>query len=288
MRNKSFTLIELLVVIVIIGILAGVIIVSTSSSIGKANFAKAQAFSSTVQEELLLNLVSEWTFDNESNLGEDTWGNNDGIIIGSVASEEDLCVFGKCAYFPGVVGNYIQVNNSSSLENINEITLSFWFKNYTTGTSQGPISKIYGIRPFWSIWLSNSRHYVWEVGDATLSYYRPAMNYIFNNDNWYYVTIVQSNTNYVIYSNSEVALKNNDSCDFSETKSDRNLLIGSLTTTSYPFKGYIDDVRIYNGALSTSQIKQNYIAGLNSLLANNSISKQEYDQRLNNLAYDKE
>jgi len=166
MRNKSFTLIELLVVIVIIGILAGVIIVSTSSSINKANFAKAQAFSNTVQQELLLNLVSEWTFDNESKLGEDTWGNNDGIIVGTVQSEGDLCVFGKCAYFPGIVGNYIQVNNSSSLENINEITLSFWFKNYTTGTSQGIISKIYGIRPFWSIWIGNAHRSVWEVGDS--------------------------------------------------------------------------------------------------------------------------
>jgi len=50
MSNKSFTLIELLVVIVIIGILAGVIIVSVSSSINKANFAKAQSFSNTVQK----------------------------------------------------------------------------------------------------------------------------------------------------------------------------------------------------------------------------------------------
>ena len=43
-KQKSFTLIELLVVIVIIGILAGVIMISTSSSIDKANFAKAKLF----------------------------------------------------------------------------------------------------------------------------------------------------------------------------------------------------------------------------------------------------
>ena len=79
-KRKSFTLIELLVVIVIIGILAGVIMISTSSSIDKANFAKAQAFSSTVQNELLSNLVSEWTFDNASSIGEDTWGNNHGTL----------------------------------------------------------------------------------------------------------------------------------------------------------------------------------------------------------------
>ena len=54
------------------------------------------------------------------------------------------------------------------------------------------------------------------------------------------------------------------------------------------FKGLVDDFRIYNAALSTAQIKQNYIVGLNSLLANGNISKEEYNQRLNNLAYDKE
>ncbi|MGI6341031.1 MAG: type II secretion system protein [Minisyncoccales bacterium] len=42
-KNKSFTLIELLVVIVIIGILAGVIMISTSSSIQKANIAKVKS-----------------------------------------------------------------------------------------------------------------------------------------------------------------------------------------------------------------------------------------------------
>ncbi|MGI6341159.1 MAG: type II secretion system protein [Minisyncoccales bacterium] len=87
-KQKSFTLIELLVVIVIIGILAGVIMISTSSSIDKANFAKAQAFSSTVQNELLLNLVSEWTFDEPEENGKtkDTWGNNHGTVVGADTS----------------------------------------------------------------------------------------------------------------------------------------------------------------------------------------------------------
>ena len=49
MKNKSFTLIELLVVIVIIGILAGVIMISTSSSIDKANIAKLKIFEESIK-----------------------------------------------------------------------------------------------------------------------------------------------------------------------------------------------------------------------------------------------
>jgi len=39
--------------------------------------------------------------------------------------------------------------------------------------------------------------------------------------------------------------------------------------------------------LSSAEIKQNYIAGLNSMLSNGNISKQEYNERINELAYDK-
>jgi len=50
------------------------------------------------------------------------------------------------------------------------------------------------------------------------------------------------------------------------------------------FVGSIDDVRIYGAALSSTQIKQNYIAGLDNLLLSKAISKEEYDLRLNELA----
>ena len=76
MKNKSFTLIELLVVIVIIGILAGVIMISTSSSIDKANMAKVMTFSESLNNSMLLNLISEWNFD-EAPVGtavKDDWG----------------------------------------------------------------------------------------------------------------------------------------------------------------------------------------------------------------------
>lgn len=45
----------------------------------------------------------------------------------------------------------------------------------------------------------------------------------------------------------------------------------------------MDDVGIYNAALSSSQIKQNYIAGLNLMLANGTMSKSEYNERIGSL-----
>ena len=46
------------------------------------------------------------------------------------------------------------------------------------------------------------------------------------------------------------------------------------------FNGLIDEVRIYNAAIPSAQIRENYLAGLNKLLANNAISVVEYNQRL--------
>ena len=51
-------------------------------------------------------------------------------------------------------------------------------------------------------------------------------------------------------------------------------------TVGKSFMGKMDDVRVYDAALSSSQIKQNYIAGLESLLAKGLISEDEFKQRL--------
>ncbi|MGI6340879.1 MAG: type II secretion system protein [Minisyncoccales bacterium] len=81
-KNKSFTLIELLVVIVIIGILAGVIMISTSSSIDKANIAKAKVFEESVMNDLAANMTFRWTFDEGSGVDVgDVWNSNNGTLV---------------------------------------------------------------------------------------------------------------------------------------------------------------------------------------------------------------
>jgi len=85
--NKSFTLIELLVVIVIIGILAGVIMISTSSSIDKASIAKVKVFSEGFSNSLAANMVSAWDADHVDKTTSapswrltDEWGSNNGTF----------------------------------------------------------------------------------------------------------------------------------------------------------------------------------------------------------------
>ncbi|HOI60363.1 MAG TPA: hypothetical protein PKU93_03505, partial [Candidatus Pacearchaeota archaeon] len=64
-------------------------------------------------------------------------------------------------------------------------------------------------------------------------------------------------------------------------ESKNGISIGGITElTNNFFIGLIDDTKVYNAVLSTSEIKQNYIAGLNSMLSNGNISNKEYNERM--------
>jgi len=292
-EQKSFTLIELLVVIVIIGILAGVIMISTSSSINKANFAKAQTFSNTVQEELLLNLVSEWTFDEGTdstinrlitlNDARDVWGvSHCTSIVGTPPQIKggDDCVFGRCVEFFG--NGYINCGSNDDLEiHLDNMTIEVWV-NLNVSKGNTILSK-------WNPWI----------------FYIPP-----DNKQNFYIRCLGVSSDTSRSSNSELSLKTWNHVVVTYTKSDYKLnfylngkldgnpafsnIIQAIKGSSFGIGGYgsqssnymngkIDDIRIYNAALSSSQIKQNYIAGLNSMLSNGNISKQEYDERIESL-----
>lgn len=63
---------------------------------------------------------------------------------------------------------------------------------------------------------------------------------------------------------------------------DQNLRIGYIWEDGY-FLGEIDQIRIYNAALTTSQVESNYYAGINNLLINNKLNKAEFIQRIGEL-----
>ena len=280
MKIKSFTLIELLVVIVIIGILAGVIIVSTSSSISKANFAKAQAFSNTVQQELLLNLVSEWTFDEDSGTtANDTWGNNNGIIAGADYEDEN-CIHGGCYSFNGI-DDYIDLGQNVINFNNNSFTFSSWtyFRSFTNRGSiynclagMGSMSN-YG----WGIGITSSQNTFY----AGVSNEFVSINISNLINNWHHIVLVQdvANNTMKFYVDGTLASRTTTR----EITEVNNFYLGR-SSSSRSGDQIIDETRIYKAALTTSEIKQEYIAGLNSLLASNSISKEEYNQRLESLS----
>jgi len=296
MKNKSFTLIELLVVIVIIGILAGVIMISTSSSITKANIAKSKLFEESVANDLAADMISRWKLDEIIGASApyttpDAWGSNTGTLgDGATTSTfptlktSNECVSSGCYSFDG--GDHVDCGSGSSLNvGYDNYAFSLWFKKNTFDTVQVLLDK--RMSEFVGIVL------YFDTGNRLNS-----RGGITGQEIYFSQAIIDSNWHFVCVSNTRSGnriinvdgISRSSSYDSSSINfnSDRSLKIGvDYVGTNYKFNGLMDDVRVYNAALSSSQIKQNYIAGLDSLLSQGTISKVDYNQKINELAYEK-
>lgn len=304
-KNKSFTLIELLVVIIIVGILAGVIIISTSSTINSGNIAKGKMFSRTIENGMFFSLVSEWTFNSltEVSIGNalpadslivDDQGSNNGYVYGTdkiYLKGSDDCVAGKCIYLNGTTGT-ITVPNSSELQAIfgsENFTLEAWVKPERFYNYEGIINK--SASGYYS--ASNGGLFMdtsglrFIIGTGLNSSSSAALTYKPVLEQWYHlvgtVGLVNGVSTMQLYINGSLVSQTALSLDPS---SDTDALcIGGFYQGYRGFLGYIDEVKIYNKVLSSTEIKQNYLAGLNSLLANKNITKEEYVEKLTNPAF---
>jgi len=291
-KQKSFTLIELLVVIVIIGILAGVIMISTSSSIDKANIAKIKVFNDSFRNELLLNLVSEWKFDDANNVILDSWGgiNATSNSTSFIGEESNQCISGGCISLNGSQDFKIADDQNFHLD---DLTMMFWYYKPSSNSDTYPTffqknSQSSTIGYLWS-WFSgnNKADIYWQYADGVNMVSRSWIDVLNFNDSWCHLVFLynKSNQRLGLYVNGE--FKNwRTASNILKIDNTSDLIFGSYGSSSNHFiRGRFDDIRFFNNILSSSQIKQNYIAGLNSMLANGNISKEDYNERINNLAY---
>jgi len=286
MESKSFTLIELLVVIVIIGILAGVIMISTSSSIDKANIAKSKVFAESVRNNLLLNLMSEWTFDGPTLVGltatnndvKDVWGNKNGIISGNpIVRGESDCVSGKCLEFDGD-GDYVTFSHPAVGASPALFTISGWIEPKNT-SSRFLTPQSYGTDHYLYFTTSRIGIELCETNDTNeRGHESPSGSVPLNQWTHFEIVVDDANNNIKIYINGNVRTNVTDTNPIANW--DANWILGQRGNSTYYFEGLIDTLQVYNVALSSSQIKQNYIAGLESLLAKGLISEDEFKQRL--------
>jgi len=304
--KKAFTLIELLVVIAIIGILSGLIVVAMGGITNSANIAKGKVFSNSLRNALMMNLVSEWKFDGSgvadggaatTAYTQDNWSGGNNLTINGdspIVYSGSNCVYNSCLYFDG--NSYLSVNENSSLDITNGITLEAWvnvtslqnnnyeyiIRKYATDPNQGTL---YGL----------SMGY----GDATVKFFIWTQNYsgcqTFSStgsagaltlNQWYHVTATYDSVAGLIRIFINGALNNSTSS-----------ITGAIRTTSNPlyishrqdgtlyFNGYMDNVRLYNAAIPTSMIQEQYYAGLNNLLSKGEITGEEYSQRLESFAF---
>lgn len=234
----------------------------------------------------MANFASEWRFDGSgvadggiatTSYTQNNWIGGSCTIGGSpIVKSGSNCINGSCLQFNGST-DYLDCGNSSQLNmSSGGITISAWIKRGVTGTTQRILHKGGQSNLYYDYHLLFS-------GDAllfgavktttTTSGIMTTATYT-STSNWYYIVGTYDGSNYFVYING-ILQASSASSGISNT-SINNLYIGERNDGTQIFNGLIDEVRIYNAAMPTSQIEEQYYAGLNNLLINGSIDKEEY------------
>jgi len=287
--NRAFTLLELLVVITIIGILASIVVVSMSGSTDSAEIAQVQPFSHQVHALLGHEAVLDFNFNegdyNTCSDGKDVCDasgyNNNGDIYLDGADFLSSPVDGYALYFNGS-SDYIQGSSNLGISGDAEFTMEAWFywddtscpANYetivcTTATGVSGKSMIITMGTSCRMTLDfwNSR---WRITNPV------------GLKQWNHV--VGTKTSGLISSTSKIYINGILAPGAAEGDMIPNItdavpVVGRLATIRY-FKGFIDEVRIYSQALSSLEIQNRYVQGLEKLLANGAINQAEYERRV--------
>ena len=282
--SKAFTLIELLVVIAIVGILAGLAVVSMSGATEAARIAKLKVYSNSIRSSLMGNRVSEWKFDEGAGTTTaDTVGVNNGVLnsfnfnsVSGWRSGSD-CVSGGCLQFDGA-DDYVNAGSSANLNITDAFTIEAWIKTSNVNKSYQGIVRQGATQ--------NGIHFMFENTGGTVAgwmrlngvWVGMAHSPALANNVWYHVVLVYDGASSVVYTNGIKGTPFVQSGTI--TGFDTSALMISQSPYGGSFVGMIDEVRIYNAALTASAISEDYLAGLDKLLASGQITQEDRWQRL--------
>lgn len=226
---------------------------------------------SPAAEETTPGPIAYWKFDEGadntcSNGTDDTCDSSrnalDGTNNGATWQIEDMCMSDKCLMFDGS-DDYVSIGDNDKLEAGTNFSISLWFTNLDTDTSENYLAGKYNSGN--NAWLLGKS--LLEAGDfgfqvrtaAGVNATASVTSQQYNDGNWHHVEGIKSGTTLYLYvDGNQVGSGTNAS--LTTTSGSADVYIGSHTGT-VPWKGRIDDVKIYPYARSAAQVKTDYNAG---------------------------
>jgi len=222
-------------------------------------------------------LVAYWSFDEGSgNIAYDASGNgNHGTLINGPKWTQGK--IGGALSFDGV-NDYVDCGNNPSLDITDEITVEAWVyipSGVDTNYERGIINR--GAEGYWRMGIKwgNIRFHVWNTENILKS-----VSFAYTNDVWIHVVAtVKANDKLRIYKNGQIMAETSFPGEMKSNPSLR-VQIGNLGYgVSYIWNGLIDEVRIYNRALSEEEIRFHYSRG-------GPVGYWKFDEGSGNIAYD--
>lgn len=224
----------------------------------------------SVNADLTTGLAAHYTFDNCK--AADSSGNgNNGTKVGGLKCVAGIS--GKAIQFDGSTG-YIKVPSSLSLNPVNQWAMSFWVNVQGITNIASPILHKGGIRVVeppqcctnreYAVWLMNNSVFL-ETSAGDGSFEHDIYSQKISPKVWiHYVGIIDRVKHVTsIYLNGKKIAETTDSYS-SFNNNTNDLLIGwteEVDTSYSPFKGILDEIRLYNRALTATDIAELFNMG---------------------------
>ncbi len=283
MNTKSFTLIEIMIVVLTISILSSIIYVASGGIRERGEFAKVLMFSEKLNSSLAENVVSQWDFDEGtgSSVYDSSLNENTGTITGATWETNANCVSGNCLSFRGTgYTDRVNIANSTTFD-VSRLTISVWV--YSTNFNQngfifekGPVNTQYSLFFEGSnvTFRNDNSSDVSDDLDVTLAVAE------ITNSKWHNIVATYDGANKKIYVDGIEKGTKLYSQTLKTGQSGETIGIYGGGANGYPFNGRIDELSVFDRAISTSQIQKYYYVGISKLLINNQINVEEYSERI--------
>ncbi|MBN1596662.1 MAG: hypothetical protein JW894_00045, partial [Bacteroidales bacterium] len=204
----------------------------------------------TIDSQPAVSLVAFYPFN--ENAEDNSVYDNDGTIYGAVMTSDRFGNSNSALYFDGV-DDYVDCGNDNSINPSEAITIACWINS--SDLSLGRLVSKWGLDSGYDLDLYNNdvRFAMNQIN---------VVNYNISEfiNTWLFIAVVWDGTNVNFYINGELVSTGLQTSSI--TASPNNLFIGEMPNfaDSY-FNGVIDDIRIYDGALSQSDILDFYNEG---------------------------
>jgi concanavalin A-like lectin/glucanase superfamily protein/uncharacterized protein DUF2341/fibrillar collagen-like protein/fibrinogen beta/gamma subunit family protein len=229
---------------------------SGSSNTGHIEFYIREDIATTTH-----GLVLDLPFETESsNTTYDKSGyENDGTITNATWKGSEFCKQGRCFDFNGT-SDYINVSSPTPIDVFtDDYTVSFWVYPENLSKENYFFSSSYGSSPSILLYWAGEIRFIENEGGVT--YFFESDDVDLDENQWYYLTLKRSGTDLYLYVNGvQRATATSTGIDVSSEDYQIGWAVPRNKSTAY-FEGLIDQVKVYDVALTQREIMEEMSAG---------------------------